>query len=131
MFHSAKAMKAMKRAFGKIRPFEFEQAPLFEVPLSIQHQHGGYKQHYGRLGIEGFYFETKDIPLVGQTIRVKVVLVGLGMEVETSGIVTHILPARGHVGVVAKFEDIEFETERFIARWLDLMTQAIGVQAAG
>ncbi len=130
MFHSAKARKAMKNAFGRFRTIDFDEVARMEVPLSIRGRHGNYTEHYGKLGIEGFYFETKEIPIIGQTIRVKVALVGLGVEVEASGTVIQVLPARGHVGVVAKFEDIEFDTERFIARWLDLMNQA-SIQAVG
>ncbi len=129
MFHSVKARLAMRSAK---RPPEDERrnSPRFEVPLAIRNPLGTYQEHYGRLGISGFYFETTEIPRIGQVIRVKVALVGLGVEIETSGTVTSVLPARGHVGVVARFEEIEFDTERFIARWLDLMNLAFH-QATG
>lgn len=129
MFHSVKARLAMRRAK---RPPQDDRrdSPRFEVPLAIRSSVGTYREHYGRLGINGFYFETTEIPRIGQTIRIKVALVGLGVEVETSGTVTSVMPARGHVGVVARFEEIEFDTERFIARWLDLMNLAC-LQATG
>ena len=129
MFHSKRARLAMRRSK---RPIEEERrdSPRFEVPLEIHSARDGYRAHYGRLGINGFYFETTEIPMIGQQIRVKVALVGLGIEVETVGTVTSVVPARGHVGVVARFLDIEFDTERFIARWLDLMNMACN-QAAG
>lgn len=129
MFHTIKARLAMKQSKRKVED-ERRESPRFAVPLSIRGNQGAYEQHYGKLGIGGFYFETTDIPMIGQQVKVKVALVGLGVEVETTGMVTSIEPARGHVGVVARFEDIEFETERFIARWLDLMNMAYN-QAAG
>ena len=129
MFHSKRARLAMRRAMRTVEE-ERRDSPRFEVPLEIHDPRQGYREHYGRLGINGFYFETTEIPMIGQRIRVKVALVGLGIEVETVGTVTSVVPARGHVGVVARFEDIEFDTERFIARWLDLMNMACN-QAAG
>lgn len=129
MFHSTKARLAMRRSKRTIQE-ERRDSPRFEVPLEIHSARDGFREHYGRLGINGFYFETTEIPMIGQLIRVKVALVGLGVEVETYGTVTSVVPANGHVGVVARFEEIEFDTERFIARWLDLMNMACD-RAAG
>lgn len=119
-------MKRAKRPIAEDR----RDSPRFEVQLAIRTGGGDYREHYGRLGINGFYFETTEIPMIGQRVHVKVALIGLGVEVATSGTVAQVMPARGHVGVVARFDDIAFETERTIARWLDLMNLA-SLQAAG
>ncbi len=129
MFHTTKARLAMKRSKTRVED-DRRVSPRFAVPLAIRSARGTYDEHYGKLGINGFYFETTEIPMIGQQINVKVALVGLGIEVETVGTVTAVQPARGHVGVVVEFEEIEFDTERFIARWLDLMNMAFN-QAAG
>jgi hypothetical protein len=96
----------------------------FEVPLFIREPDGKLVQRYGKISISGFYFETNEIPIVGQTIEVLVVLSGLGMEIATRGKVTKIFLRRNHVGVAVSFDEIPFETERMIARWLDLLTNA-------
>ncbi len=119
----------MRRAKQKIAE-DRRDSPRFEVQLAIRTGGGDYHEHYGRLGINGFYFETTEIPMIGQRVHLKVALIGLGVEVATSGTVAQVMPARGHVGVVARFDDIVFETERTIARWLDLMNLA-SIQAAG
>ncbi len=129
MYHSQRARLAMRRAKQPIAE-DRRDSPRFEVQLAIRSGGGDYSERYGRLGINGFYFETTEIPMIGQRVYVKVALIGLGVEVETSGTVAQVMPARGHVGVVARFDDIGFETERTIARWLDLMNLA-SLQAAG
>jgi hypothetical protein len=120
----------MKRARQAARPRGDETR--FPLPLAIRTSDRGFVEHYGQLGIQGFYFETTDWPLLGQVLRVRLPLVGLGVEVETLAVVHRVLPGRGHVGVVALFgDDIPFETERMIARWLDLMLAAHRQAAAG
>jgi len=116
----------MDRAAPELEP------QRFPIPLAVRTRQGTFVEHYAQLGIQGFYFETTDWPLVGQVLRVRMPLVGLGVEVETLATVQRLLPARGHVGVVATFgDDIPFETERLIARWLDMMQRAHQVAAAG
>ncbi|GEM_PF-1798945 len=130
MFHTTRARQAMRRAQEKAA---LEGEPQrFPIPVAIRGRDGAFVEHYAQLGIQGFYFETTDWPLVGQVLRVRLPLVGLGVEVETLATVQRLLPARGHVGVLAAFsDDIPFETERLIARWLDMMQRAHQVAAAG
>ena len=123
MFHTPKARAAMKCSKTSVED-DRRSLPRFAVPLAIRSAQGAYVDHYGKLGIYGFYFETTEIPVIGQQINVKVALVGLGIEVEIAGTVTRVENAPDHAGVVVEFEDIEFDTERFIARWLDLMNMA-------
>lgn len=123
MFHTLLARLALKRAKWK-EIIEASSTPHFATPLSVHNHLGEYKDHYGKLGLDGFYFETTEVYMIGELVRIKVVLLGLGIEVETSGTVTRILPANGHVGVIACFDSMEFETERVIARWLDMMQKA-------
>jgi hypothetical protein len=56
---------------------------------------------------------------------------GLGLEVKINGKVIYTRPAGTCLGVAARFEEIPFETERMVARWLDLFTEAQQVAAAG
>jgi len=100
------------------------ESPMFEVPLFVKNTDGEYVERYGRLDISGFYFETDEIPLVGQQVEVKILLLGLGQEVQTRAKVAKVVPSSGHVGVTACFEEIPFETERMIARWLDMLNHA-------
>ncbi len=100
------------------------ESPMFEVPLFVKNGDGDFIERYGRLDISGFYFETDEIPLVGQQVDVKILLLGLGQEIKTRARVVAVTPSSGHVGVKARFEEIPFETERMIARWLDLLNHA-------
>ncbi|MBN2493135.1 MAG: PilZ domain-containing protein [Deltaproteobacteria bacterium] len=110
---------------------DMRESPRFDVAIAVRDQQGDFVERYGKLGINGFYFETTDIPMIGQNVRIRVALLGLGVEIETSGTVISVLPADGHVGVAARFEEIPFETERIIARWLDMMTEAHSRAVAG
>lgn len=100
------------------------ESPMFEVPLFVKNGDGDFVERYGRLDISGFYFETDEIPLVGQQVDVKILLLGMGQEVQTRARVIAVTPSSGHLGVTARFEEIPFETERMIARWLDMLNQA-------
>jgi len=114
----------MNRKFLKRGKEDRRVSPRFEVPLFIRETGGNYVQRYGKLSISGFYFETNEIPIVGQLIEVRMVLLGLGMEISTQGKVVKIFPRRNHVGVAVHFDGIPFDTERMIARWLDMLTSA-------
>jgi hypothetical protein len=120
------AMKVVKK---KRIEDDHRDSPRFEVPLYIRNNQGVYVERYGRLGIGGFYFETDEVPLVGQLIEVKLVLLGLGTEVETQGRVINVEPSASYMRVAVRFEDISFHTERMIARWLDLLAHAHQVTA--
>jgi len=100
------------------------ESPMFEVPIFVKKTDGEFVERYGRLDISGFYFETDEIPLVGQQVEVKILLLGLGQEIKTRAKVARVTPSSGHVGVTARFEEIPFETERMIARWLDMLNHA-------
>ena len=116
-------MKKMNRTRKK--PAEIHcESPMFEVPLFVKNRDADYVERHGRLDITGFYFETDEIPLVGQQVDVKILLLGLGKEVKTRARVVRVVPSSGHIGVSARFEEIPFETERMIARWLDMLTHA-------
>jgi hypothetical protein len=103
---------------------DHRESPRFEVPLYVRDASGEYVECHGRLGIAGFYFETSEMPLVGQLVDVRITLIGLGTEVKTRGRIINVVPSSDHVGVAARFEDIPFETERMIARWIDMLVHA-------
>jgi hypothetical protein len=116
-------MKKIKRNRKKSVEIHCE-SPMFEVPLFVKNRNDGYVERHGRLDISGFYFETDEIPMVGQQVDVKIILLGLGKEVKIRARVVRVVPSSGHVGVSTRFEEIPFETERIIARWLDMLTHA-------
>jgi len=130
MFYNSRVRKAMKLVTKKSLEEDHRDSPRFEVPLFIKNHLGEYVERYGRLGIGGFYFETDEVPLVGQTVEVKLVLLGLGMEVETKGRVMNVQPSAGYLRVAVRFEEISFQTERMIARWLDMLSRANQVAVA-
>jgi hypothetical protein len=103
---------------------ERRDSPRFDVPIFVKDAKGEYQERYGRMGINGFYFETEVAPLIGQVVEVKILLHGLGMEIQTRGRVIGVVPSASFVKVAARFEEIPFETERMIARWLDLLNIA-------
>lgn len=105
-------------------------SPRFDVPLFVRDARGDFVEHHGRLGISGFYYESRSAPVAGQILHVRVVLLGLGLEVEARGRVIEVVPGPHHVGVAARFEEIPFDTERMIARWLDLLIKAHQASAA-
>ncbi len=99
-------------------------SPRFETPLFVRQAPGNFKERYGRVGINGFYFETDVPPRVGQVLDVKLVLHGLGIEIQTRGRVIGVYHMNDFVQVAARFENISFEAERMLARWLDLLVYA-------
>jgi hypothetical protein len=118
-------MRSNMKRKSKRKPVEVQcESPMFEVPLFVKDKNGDYVERYGRLDISGFYFETDEIPLAGQRVEVKILLLGMGQEVRTRARVVRVTPSSGHVGVTARFEEIPFETERMIARWLDMLNHA-------
>jgi len=123
MFLTSKVRSAMRKK-AKKKSEDMRDSPRFEVPLFVKSSSGEYIEHFGCLGINGFLFETEDVPLVGQIVQVKIVLHGMGMEIETKGRVIEVYQSGGFVKVAARFEEIPFESERMIARWLDLLTFA-------
>jgi hypothetical protein len=100
------------------------ESPLFEMPLYVRDASGEYVECHGCLGIAGFFFKTSAMPPVGKLVDVKIMLIGLGAEVTTRGRIINVVPSSDQVGVAAKFEDIPFETERIIARWIDMLVHA-------
>lgn len=133
MFYSPRVrwtMTSFDQDRSEARNEEQRASPRFEVPLFVRNTRGEFVEHHGRLGISGFYYESNAIPIVGQTIDVRVVLLGLGLEVEARGRVIEVISGSNHVGIAACFEQIPFETERMIARWLDLLVKAHQTAAA-
>jgi hypothetical protein len=112
--------KSEKGPYGDNR----RASPRFEVPLFIKDASGQYTARFGRLGIQGVYFETPDTLQVSDLVDVKIVLVGLGLEVKTTCKVISVLHTSDFSRVAARFHSIPFETERMIARWLDLLNLA-------
>ena len=131
MFHSPKARQAMIRAMQAKNAEDLRDSPRFELALRVKDYSGEFVERFGRLGINGCYFETDEILRLGQTIVVRVGLLGLGVEVEAQGQVVSVQSAGNHVGVAPRFSAIPFETERLIARWLDMMNLAIAQPAVG
>ena len=117
--------KRAKRAVEERR-----DSPRFETPLFVKQSSGDYQECYGRVGIGGFYFETDVPPRVGQLLDVKLVLHGLGIEIQTRGRVVGVYHMNDFVQVAARFEDITFEAERMLARWLDMLVNAQQATAA-
>lgn len=124
MFYSARVRLAMKKYLSEHRHEDRSPFPQFEVPLFVRDNGGGYTARFGRLGIQGVYFETPQIHRLGEFIEVKIALVGLGIEVRTTCKVISMLHTGEYARVAAKFCDIPFETERMIARWLDMLNLA-------
>lgn len=122
MFHDNAARQAAREKLSEIA--DRRDSPRFDVPISVR-RGDGYQECFGRLSINGFYFETTAKYRIGQLVNVKLVLLGLGKEIETRGTVVHVMPAGSQWGVAARFDEMPFESERQIARWLDLMARAI------
>ncbi|NMB75764.1 MAG: PilZ domain-containing protein [Myxococcales bacterium] len=121
MFHDNVARQATRRILSEMA--DRRDSPRFDVPIAVR-SGDRYRECFGRLSINGFYFETSDRYVIGQLVSVKLVLLGLGKEIEARGTVVHVMPAGSHWGVAARFDDMPFESERQIARWLDLMVRA-------
>ena len=100
------------------------EPPRFQCPLSVRSHAGKFVERFGHLGINGVVYQSDEIPMLGQFVDVKIVLLGLGTEVKTRARVVRVEAATNHVQVTARFEDIPFHTERMIARWLDLLVHA-------
>ncbi len=109
---------------------KFFESPTIAVPLAIRQRNGKYVEKHGTLGVNGFSYESKELLLIGQVIDAKVVLLGLGVEIQVQAEVVSVHSAADYICISARFEDIAFETERLIARWLDLLVSAHQTPAA-
>ena len=121
----------MKRAIAAQNPEDLRDSPRFDVALRVMNHSGDFVERYGRLGINGCYFESPEIHRLGQSVTIRIGLVGLGVEVETRAKVVSVGPVGGQVGVALRFSEVPFETERLIARWLDMMVEAHRQVAVG
>jgi len=117
-------LKAVKKSTKPLRDFSSVQVPVF-----IRDKSGRFVKHYGRVGLAGFVFESRNLAPVGQRIDVRIVLLGLGVVVETSGKVVSVTPAGDHVDVAARFVAVSQEIEQTIARWLGLFANTSRVMA--
>lgn len=127
MFNDNLARKIAKERF--LSESDRRDSPRFDLPVAIR-SGNVYRECFGRLSINGLYFETDRRHRLGQRVSARLVLLGLGREIEVQGTVIQIMPAGGQSGVVVRFDGIPFEAERQIARWLDLMARATRVVAA-
>lgn len=127
MFHDNLARQTVKN--GAHEHADRRDSPRFDVPIAVRGAQG-FREYFGRLSINGFYFETAEEHALGQRVEARIVLLGLGREIEVQGSVIHVLPAGGQFGVAVRFDGIPFEHERQIARWLDLMIRATRGHAA-
>jgi len=129
MFMNIRVRSAMKNRIKKSLN-DRRDSPRFETPLFIRKASGEFQERYGRVGIGGFYFETDVPPRVGQLLDVKLILHGLGIELQTRGRVIGVYHMNDFTQVAARFEEITFEAERMLARWLDLLVHAQSTPAA-
>ena len=101
------------------------ESPRCEARLFVRNPQGKFEQHLGNLGIGGCFFKTSDFMVLGQEVVLVLVLQELDLKVKVSGKVIRMNPDRRYMGVAVKFDKLSFETERMIARWLDLRTRAM------
>jgi hypothetical protein len=94
-------------------------SPRFEVNMLVQDPTGNYEKCDGFLGIAGCYCMMREPPAVGRLIEVQLELLGADREVAARGRVVDTISRESHIGVIVRFENLPFETERMIARWLD------------
>ena len=94
-------------------------SPRFEANMLVQDPTGSYEKCDGFLGIAGCYCMMRVPPAMGRRLELQLELLGADREVAARGRVVEIISEGTHVGVIVRFEDLPFETERMIARWLD------------
>lgn len=110
-----------------LEPVKKSQKPLkdlssVQVPVFVRDNSGRYVKYYGRVGLAGFTFESRSMTAVGQLVDVRIVLIGLGVIVETSGKVASVTPAGNHVDVAVRFVAVSQEIEQTITRWIGLFS---------
>ena len=94
-------------------------SPRFEASMLVQDPSGSYEKCDGFLGIAGCCCLMRIPPMVGQQLELQLVLLGADREVAARGRVVDTIAKDSLTGVIVRFEDMPFETERVIARWLD------------
>ncbi len=94
-------------------------SPRFEASMLVQDPTGSYEKCDGFLGIAGCYCLMREPPAVGRKLELQLMLLGADREVAARGRVVEWICADNHTGVIVRFEDLSFEAERIIARWLD------------
>lgn len=102
------------------------ESPRCEALLHVRNADGKYVRHMGNLGIGGCFFQTSDFMVLGQEVDLVLALQELDLKVKVKGKIIRTTPARRFIGVAVKFDELSFDTERMIARWLDLRTSAAG-----
>jgi hypothetical protein len=89
-----------------------------QVPIFVKHTNNRYVKCYGKVSVDGFMFECDVLAKIGQSIDVRIVLVGLGVVVETRGKVLKVSPQGNHVDIVCRFSSISTEIKQTIVKWM-------------
>jgi hypothetical protein len=94
-------------------------SPRFEVNMMVSDPAGYYESCEGMLGIAGCYCKMSVTPEVGEELELQLALLGSGQEVAARGKVVSTTEEKSFIGVIVRFVELPFQTERIIARWLD------------
>lgn len=87
-------------------------SPRHRVKMIIQ---PGQEQEEGLIGLAGCGYRTAAPPSLGTAVNIRVALEVLGQELDLHG---RVVFNQGELVGVA-FEELDFDTERLIARYLD------------
>ena len=120
MFHTARARQAMKTGIQRDRK---HQKPIrYSAPVQIRWPEDAVRR--GRIGKDGVYFESDEVPRLGQSVVLSLDLTGLGVSLKIAALVVGIVRSEHQVGVNARFNDLSNEAQQLIRRWIDLMRWA-------
>lgn len=99
-------------------------SPRYDTHMFVQEPEG-YVKRFGNLSLGGCFFKTRSFVSLGQEILVRFELDKVDTEFEARGKVIRVNPSEYYLGVAAKFDELPTETERMLARWLDINTQEL------
>jgi hypothetical protein len=108
----------------KLQARERLESACYEVPLFVRDNAEYFVERFGKLDISGFSYECEKAPRAGQLVQARLLLVGLGREIQIYGRVVGIVLKNGYAQVDVDFVNISFEEERMIARWIDMISRA-------
>jgi hypothetical protein len=99
---------------------ERRESPRFELPIQVLNLKNQEEKVHGNLSIGGCDFlSTKDF-FLGQNLNLGLQLLGMNSSLLISGEVFRISSGRKNKRVVVLLTDLDFDSQRSIARWLDL-----------
>jgi hypothetical protein len=111
---AAETEKERERRMGDRR-----ESPRLPIKVWVRNPAvGTFQERRGDISVGGLHF-TDSLPIEGKQVDLRFKLPGKAHEVQVKGEVVRVAGKKGKYDAHVKFTDVDLETERAIARFID------------